>query len=319
MPIDPEVEAAVSVFPHLDIDDPVAVRAVLKGLFDELAAGGGWPPVDDRVEVADREIPGPAGGPDVPVRIFTPRERSGPVGGFVHFHGGGFVLGNLDQVYLRGLSVATDADAVMVSVDYRLAPEHPFPAGVDDCYAALLWVHEHADELGVDLARLAVGGESAGGALAAVVAQMARDRIGPALAFQLLAYPVIDNRMTTASVQAFVDTPVWDGRLCEVMWRHYLGDGCTDVRGEVPPYAAPGRAESLAGLPPAYLMTCELDPLRDEGIEYAMRLMHAGVPVELHNYAGTVHGFDGIAIGSEVATRAVDEQIDALRRALAAP
>jgi acetyl esterase len=154
---------------------------------------------------------------------------------------------------------------VVVSVEYRLAPEDPFPAGLEDCYAALVWLHESAAELGVDGDRIAVVGRSAGGGLAAALALVTRDRHGPALCFQCLAIPELDDRLDTPSMQAFVDTPLWNRPLAEASWRHYLGDD----RSDVSPYAAPARATDLSGLPPAYVSTMEFDPLRDEGIAYA--------------------------------------------------
>jgi acetyl esterase/lipase len=203
---------------------------------------------------------------------------------------------------------------VVVSVDYRLAPEHPFPAAVDDCYAGLEWTVSHAAELDIDPDRVGVGGSSAGGALAAAVALMARDRSGPALAVQILNYPVIDDRMDTPSMRSFDATPLWTSGASADMWQHYLGD--PDGRGEVSAYAAPGRATDLSSLPPAYVLTAELDPLRDEGIDYARRLMEAAVPTELHTVAGACHGFDIIAAGGTLGQRAIEEQVRALVRGL---
>jgi acetyl esterase/lipase len=191
----------------------------------------------------------------------------------------------------------------VVSVDYRLAPEHPFPAAVDDCYAAFEWTVASADELGIDRARIGVGGGSAGGTLAAAIALMARDRSGPALAFQLLVYPAMDDRLDRAP-SCRSGLPVVDRVACERVWNLYLGP--EDQRGEVSPYAAPLRATDLTGLPPAYVMTAELDPLRDQGIEYASRLLAAGVSVELHQWADTFHGFD--LMPSETSFRALSEQ-----------
>jgi acetyl esterase/lipase len=201
---------------------------------------------------------------------------------------------------------------VVVSVDYRLAPENPFPAGVEDCYCALVWVAAHARDLGIDVDRIAVGGASAGGALSAAVAQMARDRSGVPLALQLLIYPVIDDRMETASMRAFSATPIWNSVSNAQMWDHYLGA----KRDYVSNYAAPGRSNDLSDLPPAYVMTAEFDPLRDEGISYAQRLMQAGVSTELHCFGGACHGFDLIAPAIELSRRAVDEQVSAVVRAL---
>jgi acetyl esterase len=267
---------------------------------------------DDRVTVENAEIPGPPDAPQVTVLIYTPKASTSPLPAMVYFHGGAFVIGDLYLEESRCLRLAADGGCVVVSVDYRLAPENPFPAGVEDCYGALVWVAAHAGELGVDVDRMAVGGASAGGALAAAVAQMARDRGGVPLALQLLIYPVIDDRMETASMKAFSATPVWHSGSNAQMWDHYLGV----KRDYVSNYAAPGRATDLSDLPPAYIMTAEFDPLRDEGISYAQRLMHAGVPVVLHCFSGACHGFDLLAPGIKLSRRAVDEQVGAVIRAL---
>jgi acetyl esterase len=213
------------------------------------------------------------------------------------------------------LRIAAQIEAVVVSVEYRLAPEHRFPSGVEDCYTALTWVAEHADELGIDRERLGVGGESAGGGLAAAVALMARDRGGPALCFQWLGIPEIDDRLNTPSAVAFVDTPQWDRRAAEISWNHYLGPGVPGTDG-VSPYAAPARATDLSGLPPAFVTACEFDPLRDEGLTYALRLIQAGVPTEVVHYPGTFHGAH--LIKSVVSDRMLADQTAALRRGLKA-
>jgi acetyl esterase/lipase len=209
------------------------------------------------------------------------------------------------------LAAAHAADAVVVSVEYRLAPEHPFPAGLEDCYAALVWLAAEARALGVDPARIAVMGQSAGGGLAAGLALLARDRGGPRLCCQLLGIPELDHRLETASMREFVDTPLWNRPNAIMSWRHYLGE----PPGEVSPYASPAIAKDLRGLPPAYVSTMEFDPLRDEGIEYALRLLQAGVPVELHQYPGTFHG-SGLVAGAAVSRRAQAEWLDALARGL---
>jgi acetyl esterase/lipase len=309
---DPEIEAVASKFPWLDISDVAAARATLKGLIADMAAHGMVRPVDDRIDEIERLIPGPGGAPDVRIRIYMPKDRTEPGPGFVNFHGGGFVLGDLESEHPRCLVMAAEAGAVSVGVDYRLAPENPFPAGLEDCYAALQWVVEHAAELKINPAQIAIGGCSAGGNLAAAVALLARDRGGPHVAMQMLFYPVIDDRCTTASMQNGEGLYIWDSRNCRDMWNQYIGPD----RSAVSPYAAPGRADDLSGLPPAYVMTCEHDPLRDEGLSYATRLLHAGVPVELHNYAGTVHGFD-FMMQSGISSRAVREAVEAFRQVMA--
>jgi acetyl esterase/lipase len=207
--------------------------------------------------------------------------------------------------------MAAEGGAVSIGVDYRLAPEHPFPAGVEDCYAALEWVAAHASLLRIDPSKIVVGGSSAGGNLAAAVSLMARDRGGPGVAFQMLFYPVLDDRCDTPSMVSSHDTYIWTYQNSLDMWNHYIGKD----RSSVSPYASPARSMYLDGLPPAYISTCEHDPLRDEAIMYAMKLMEAGVPVELHNYPGTVHGFDYLMV-SEISTRAVHEGVGAFTRAV---
>jgi acetyl esterase len=271
--------------------------------------------VDERVTVRNSEIPGPPDAPEIPVRIYTPKASGKKSPALVYFHGGAFVIGDMYFEEARCLRLAAEGGCVVVSVDYRLAPENPFPAGVEDCYCALAWVGAQVKELGVDIDRIAVGGSSAGGALAAAVAQMARDRTGVAVAFQLLIYPVIDDRMETASMKAFSTTPVWNSVSNAQMWDHYLGV----KRDYVSNYAAPGRATDLADLPPAYIMTAELDPLRDEGIAYGQRLMQAGVSAEVHCFAGACHGFDLLAPAIALSRRAVDEQVAVVVRTLGTP
>jgi acetyl esterase len=309
---DPAVEALAKTFPHLDISDAVGARATTNAMGEAAAAEGAERPTDSRIEEIERMIPGPDGAPDVPIRIYMPKDRNEAGPGFVNFHGGAFILGDLEIEHPLCLIMAAEGGAASVGVDYRLAPEHPFPAGVEDCYAALQWVVENAEALKIDPTRIAIGGSSAGGNLTAAVALLARDRGLPGVAFQMLWYPVLDDRCETTSMKNGAGLYMWDYQNSLDMWDQYIGK----ERRSVSPYAAPARAEDLSGLPPAYVMTCEHDPLRDEGIIYAMRLMAAGVPVELHNYPGTVHGFDFLT-PSEVSTRAVHESVEAFRRAMA--
>lgn len=315
--IDPDLAAALAAMPidpagHLGDENMIRL---LRSTPEILAMLGAELVTDDRVAVQNTEIPGPDGAAAVPVRIYTPKTSGSASPALVYFHGGAFVIGDLYTEEARCLRLAADGACVVVSVDYRLAPENPFPAGVEDCYAALVWTAAQAGDLGIDVDRIAVGGSSAGGALAAAVAQMARDRGAVPLALQLLIYPVIDDRMETASMKAFTATPVWTSGSNAQMWDHYLG-----VRRDyVSNYAAPGRATDLSDLPPAYIMTAEFDPLRDEGIVYAQRLMQARVPVELHCFPGACHGFDLVAPAVALSRRAVDEQVGAVVRGLGAP
>ncbi len=301
--LNPDLAQAVRQMPPVDNSDVAKARQSV-AMMNEF-----MPPVDESgVSIEERAIPGPDS--EIRVRIYRPAsgERSAPA--LLFYHWGGFMLGDLDTEHARCVMIAREAACVVVSVDYRLAPEHPFPAAPEDSYAGLVWTAENAARLGVDAERIAVGGTSAGGGLAAAVSLMARDRRGPRVSFQFMGFPVLDDRMETASVRAFTDTPNWTYEATVNMWRYYL-DGHA---GSVSPYAAPMRAEDLSGLPPAYVWTGEFDPLRDEGVAFALRLMAAGVPVEMHNYAGAFHGFDQVP-GAEIAQRSRHEQVAVLRAA----
>ena len=308
---DPELMPVVALLPSLDISDIQAAREAM------LVTRRQLPPFvpPESVLISRRSVPGPPGDPDVELCIITPRELAAPAAALYWIHGGGFVLGDVDGDMMTPTHIADTLGAVVVSVEYRLAPEHPFPAPVEDCYAGLTWMAEHAAELGIDRTRLAIGGLSAGGGLAAAVALMARDRGRPALCFQLLDIPEVDDRLCTPSVKAYVAPPLWNHPIAILSWQAYLGP---DHDGETSPYAAPARAPDLSGLPPAYVVTCEFDPLRDEGIEYAQRLMQAGVPTELHHYPGTFHGASGAGVGTAIASRMVADRTAALARAFAA-
>jgi acetyl esterase/lipase len=305
---DPELAAALELIPAISIEDIEAARVEAGAFF--AAREGELDQIED-LEISEQVIAGSAGGPDVRVRVFAPIAYDSALPALLHIHSGGFVLGSIEDEHALLAAVALDAGAVVVTVDYRLAPEHPYPAALDDCYAALCWMAENADRLGIDLDRVGIAGASAGGALAAGVALLARDRRGPRLCFQLLNQPVLDDRLETASMKRFVDTPVWHATNAALSWRYYLGES----PGDVPCYAAPLRADDLSGLPPAYIATAEFDPLRDEGILYALRLLEAGVSVELHNFSGTFHGSEQVET-AEVSQRQIAEILHALRRGL---
>lgn len=304
---DPELLPILDLLPPTEVLEVAEARAMIAGLLGALGEG-----VDTTgVEVADVEVPGPEGAPGIRARTYRPAGAATTRPCLLDIHGGGFTVGDLEMQHAGAVELVRELGIVVVTLDYRLAPEHPFPAGLEDCYATLAWIHERADGLGVDRARVGIGGQSAGGGLAAGLALLARDRGGPAVCFQLLGIPELDHRLGTASMRAFVDTPLWHRPNAEQSWRHYLGED----PGEVSPYASPAIAPDLAGLPPAYVTTMEYDPLRDEGIEYALRLLAAGVTVELHSYPGTFHG-SAIATGAAVSRRAHAEQLDAIRRGL---
>jgi acetyl esterase/lipase len=244
-----------------------------------------------------------SGGDHVPIRIYRRDDLPPASGALLFIHGGAFVFGDLELEHDRCLHYAANARVVVVSVDYRLAPEFPYPAGLDDVDSALKWLVEHSEELGIDPQRICVGGASAGGALAAGLILLCRDEHGPSIAAQMLIYPVLDDRVTTLSMEVFEIFDPWDGERSRQMWPLYLGH-----HGDALPYAAPARADDLRGLPVTFVMSCEEDPLRDEDLAFAQRLLHAGVSVELHHYRGTYHAFDIIAPETTVSRRALNEQ-----------
>jgi acetyl esterase len=283
MPLDAQTQAFLDQMnaaegPPLHTLPPEAARAMMF----ELAKMGGAP--DPVAQVQDRVVPGPAG--DIPLRIYTPAGE-GPFPVLVYFHGGGWVIGDRDTHDVLCRNLANRAGCVVVSVDYRLAPEHKFPAAPQDCLAATRWAAANTAEFNGDPARIAVGGDSAGGNLAAVVAQMARDEGGPPLVGQLLIYPVTDYYIPDRP--AYIENG--DGYLLTrddmvYFWNHYLNEPAEADN----PYAAPLRAADLSNLPPAFVLTMEFDPLRDEGEQYADRLNAAGVQTHHRRYAGTIHG-----------------------------
>ena len=297
--LDRELQPFVDSFPRDDLTDVATARRTLA----DLAATA--PPLDTAgMHIADHTVPAE---PDVPVRIYRTRQAQGAI---VWLHGGGFVMGDLQTEHPWALRIADASDAVVVSVGYRLAPEHPFPAALDDAYAVTCWIAAHADELGIDPARIAVGGHAAGAGLAAAVALRTRDRQGPSIRFQLLSQPELDDRQLTWSARNFVDTPFMTRDKATTSWRHYLRSTPATA------YAAPARAENLSGLPAAYITTAEFDPNRDEAIDYGQRLLQAGVSVELHQWPGTFHGSQAI-LSADVSRRQTAELCDALRRGLA--
>ncbi|MCD9878453.1 alpha/beta hydrolase [Streptomyces guryensis] len=311
-PIDPELAPRLEFVALFDFTDHEAARAGMnRGLAYQ-------PPYESPVPltVQDELVPGPADAPPVAVRVHRPAGQ-GEVPGLLYLHGGGFVLGSIATSDADARRLAAETGAAVVLVDYRLAPEHPYPAAIEDCYAALEWVAKNAAGLGIDAHRIGVFGESAGGALAAALTLLTRDRGGPDLCFQCLLTPVLDDRLLTESMRAYTDTPGWSRPDAELSWDHFLGEGVRGGDG-VSSFAAPARAEDLSGLPPAFVGAAQFDPLRDEAIAYAQRLAQAAVLTELHLYPGTFHGANQ---GSQatVATRMNTDVIAALRRGLHSP
>jgi acetyl esterase len=311
--LDPELAVRVPGLVGIDFGDVAGARAALRAV----AAREPPRPPAAPVEVTDVVVPGSRHGPGVPVRTYRPlgTARRRPV--LIYLHWGGYVCGDLDSAHPAALHTADLSGAVVVSVDYRLAPEHPYPAGLEDCYAALVWAARSAERLGGDPRAIGVAGESAGGGLAAGLTLLARDRSGPPLVFQCLASPQLDDRLTTVSARGFTDTPKLTSGAVARSWAHYLRTAGRPGDTSIPLYAAPARAGDLRGLPPAFISVCEFDPLRDEGIAYAQRLLEAGVSTEVHAYAGTFHAAQSIT-DAGVSQRMRADQIDALRRNLRA-
>lgn len=307
MTLDRDVAAALGGPDDADMDDIAASRAIGAALNAQNNARRS--PLAPGVHVRDTAVPA-AKGHAVPVRIYQRDNVTAPSGALLYIHGGGFIFGDLDSEHDRCLTYLAQADITIVSVDYRLAPEHPYPAGFDDCWSALGWLRENAVALGVDPGRLGVGGASAGGALAAGVALRCRDE-GVALAAQMLIYPVLDDRCRTNSMATYEDCEPWSGRRNRQMWPLYLGHD-----SDAPVYAAPARSEDLSDLADTYLMSCEEDPLRDEEIIYAQRLLDAGVSVEFHHVPGTYHAFDVFAPEAALSRRALAEHATFLQRHL---
>lgn len=275
-----------------------------------LAAMHGAPETVGSVE--DRLLPGPGG--DLPVRIYTPA-GNGPIPVLLYFHGGGWVIGDIDSSDGLCRTLANAAGCIVVSVGYRLAPEHPFPAAAEDAYHATLWAAKHASGFGGDPSRIAVCGDSAGGNLAAVVAQIARDRLTPAICFQLLIYPVTDGACNTPSYRDNAEGYFLTRDAMQWFWNHYVPNDADRNQA----YASPLRARNFAGLPAVMVITAEFDPLRDEGELYAERMRAAGVPVQLVRYDGMIHGFFAMGAVIDQGRAAIRQSAAAVRDAFKMP
>lgn len=315
-PFDPELvpmlDTLATLLPPLSVENlPTRRQTMGEGMPGvpriDLTAGGA-------VRVDERQVPGPQGEPDISLLILSPVAEGAARPAIYHIHGGGMVTGNLRTGVDALLPYVVDGHAVVVSVEYRLAPEHPDPAPVEDCYAGLVWVAKNAAELGVDPDRLIVLGASAGGGLAAGTALLARDRAFPRLTHQVLMCPMLDDRFETHSSQMLDREGIWDRNSNHFGWTALLGDR----RGgpDVSPYAAPARATDLSGLPHTYLDVGSVDVFRDETLTYARRLSEAGVTVDLHLWGGGFHGFDLMAPHAAISRAAIATREDFLRRAL---
>jgi len=309
MPLDPQCEALLNQMAEAGAPPPETVSVEDNRALIAMIAELSGPP-EDVARVEDVNVPGPAG--DIPVRVYVPAGE-GPFPTVVFFHGGGWVIGNIDSHDVPVRRLTNLVPAVVMSVDYRLAPEHPFPAAPQDCYAATVWAAENAGSYNGDGRRLAVAGDSAGGNLAAVVAQMARDQGGPPIAFQLLVYPAVDARMTHASITENGDGYLLTKGFMEWFYGHYLAKEA-DADD---PLASPMKASSLAGLPPALVLTAEFDPLRDEGEAYAEALKAAGGQATAKRYDGMIHGFFQLGGVVDRNNELLNDSATALRAALA--
>lgn len=310
MPVVPELQMILDQLAQAPIDLSVTSPDEMRALYEAMSAMAGEPPVVGSVE--DRPVPGPAG--DVTVRVYRP-DVDGPAPVLVFLHGGGWVIGNLESHDVPCRALCRNAEVVVVSVDYRLAPEHPSPAALDDAWAALTWVASHASEVGGDPSRIAVGGDSAGGNLAALLALRARDEGGPDLAHQMLIYPVTDLASEHPSYVENGDGYFLTADTMRWFIGHYLGTE-REHGDPADPGISPLRADDLSGLPPAQVLTAEFDPLRDEGDAYAARLAEAGVAVDHVPHPGLVHGFIGMGLLSPDCASAAVAAADRLRAAL---
>lgn len=272
-------------------------------------------PSSDTVDIREVRMIGPKGAPEVRGLLYQPKARSGKSGAMLHIHGGGFITGAPEMSAASNLAIAEKLGVIVLSVDYRLAPATKYPGAVEDCYAALGWLHEHALELAIDHEHIIVGGESAGGGLAAALALLARDRGLYKIAYQHLIYPMIDDRTAVdPDISPFAGQFIWPQAANLFGWTALLD--CPPGADDVSSHAAPARAENLAGLPPAFIACGALDLFVDENISYARRLIQAGVPTELHIYPGAPHGFQMVR-DAAVSKRAAADSIAALDRALA--
>lgn len=305
--LDEEIGAGAVLLADASLDDVPHFREVWRRI-----SIAGSRPTPLGVEHEQITIPTDSGG--VVVHRYSPRVAPPTTPAVLLIHGGAFVGGSVESVHDQACDLTTTLGVVTVAIEYRLAPEHPYPAGLDDCFEALRWMHDNATSLGIDSERIAVHGTSAGGGLAVALALRCRDLDGPAIRLLFLTAPEIDDRLTTESMKRFADTPGFTSEDAKISWAMYLGDtqpGSPDVS----PYAAPARATTYRGLPATYLALMEFDPLRDEGYELGRRLLQDGVPLELHLFPGTFHGSSALHY-AEVSRREAAEEIAVLARRL---
>jgi acetyl esterase/lipase len=311
--LDAEIAAGLAVLPIGSIDFGTWTLETVPAMREAMSAMPAPPEPPPTIERRDVVVPDPAGTWDPTVRIYRPRDAAGPLPCVYWIHGGGYMFGSALADDPRLSRWAEELPCVVVSIEYRLAPEHPYPAPLDDCYVGLVWTFEHAEELGIDPSRVAIGGASAGAGLAAGLALLARDRGEVHIAYQLLIYPMIDDRNVSASSR-IKKAPIWSREANLLGWHAYLGH--EPGGDDVPAYAAPARATDLSGLPPTFIGVGTLDVFRDEDIHYALGLLVAAVPTELHVYPGAPHGFELMVPTAAVAQQCGRDIDDALSRAL---
>ena len=305
--VHPNLRGLLDAFPPLNFDYLDAVREGMTNSPKE--------PIADDINVEDQFIEGPDGN-SLRVRIYKLKGQTETVPALLWIHGGGYVMGvpegddGLCQRFVK------EADCVVVSVDYRLAPEHPYPAPLEDCYSALKWVADNSEALNIDVNRIGIAGASAGGGLTAALALLTKDRQGPNLIFQMPLYPMINDLNDSFSNKEITGNYVWNYSLNERGWSMYLGD--LKDSDNIPYYAAPARAtvEDLQGLPYTYTCVGQLDPFRDETLQYVTKLAQAGVDVDFHLYAGAYHGFESLNPHADIANKTIKEYIDAAKYGL---
>lgn len=310
--LDPELLPVVRQVPRIDLSDIPEARRALHAVFAQVYTAA----PDPIIERADHVAQGSAGRQSAIVRVFKPAGTEGALPCLYWIQGGGYVLTNINFDDQWCEQVAKIQQCVVASVDWRRAPEHRYPAAIDDCYTGLSWIVAEAEMLGIDPDKVVIGGASSGGGAAAALALQVTDRKELRVEHQLLIYPMLDDTNSTRSSQAVTDPELWNLANNRLAWEAYLGDAYGTDR--VSPYAAPARREHLSGLPPATILTGELDLFVDEDIVYAQRLMHAGVPTELHVYPGAHHGFDRHVPTAAVSRRLIGDRDAALARAFAA-
>ncbi|MET0546876.1 MAG: alpha/beta hydrolase [Caulobacterales bacterium] len=309
--VDPELRPLLEVFPALPVEI-AALPAARAGLTEMMMAAA--EPLPDSVERSELFAAGPKGAPDVRMLVYAPKQEGADRPAVLHVHGGGYVAGSPEMQETQNAALALELDAVVVSVDYRLAPETRFPGAIEDCYAALAWMVAEAADLGIDPRRIAISGESAGGGLAAALAVLARDRKEIPIAFQRLIYPMIDDRTASRTdLSPFIGQFIWTKETNAFGWSCLLG--AAPGGPDVSPYAAAARAEDLSGLPPAFIACGALDLFLEENVAYAERLIRAGVPTELLVYPGAPHGFTMMR-GAAVSQRFERDAVSALKRGL---